>query len=81
VELPSKAALWNKCKAIFSYGGSATEPQEPRETLDTLTFHGDAPAGDERQDGICSPLTIFVRHSTLDLPDRVDSNQRETTEV
>ena len=83
--LPSGAALWNKCRAIFSYGGEpATEPREPVETLDSLTFHGDAPAGDERQNGTRQqswPMRIFVRPSISGLPDRVDSDQRETTEV
>jgi hypothetical protein len=34
LELPSRADLWNKCRAIFSYGGEpATESQEPRKNI------------------------------------------------
>jgi hypothetical protein len=33
-KLLSRTALWNKCRAIFSYGGEpATESQEPRKTI------------------------------------------------
>jgi hypothetical protein len=70
--------------AFLCGGKLGNMSQEPKETLNTLTSQGDAPPGDERQDGTHQqgwPLTIFVRHSTSDLPDRVDNNQKETTEV
>ena len=81
-ELPSGAALWNKCEVMLSCSGKPDNmSQEPKETLDALTSHGNASAGNERQNGTRQlgwPLTIFVRHNTSH---RVDGNLGESTEV
>jgi len=77
---------WDTCKAfLHRFRMNDVESQERRESSETPTYCGNSPSDDEKQSGkrqrSWSPLTIFVRKSTVDPPIRVDSNEGEKSEA